>query len=107
MVSIGVFLGSGVAPCPQALRKSSGRLARGIKFQKISSLCESWRRAVEGTYDAVGALGALTVDTTSAAAGVVRAGVHGGCGCSGGNFVEQKARGAGEDRRKIVGRKRG
>lgn len=59
---------------------------------------------MEGTYDAVGALGTLTVDTTSAAAGVVCAGVHNGC--SGGNFVEQKARGAGEDRRKIVGRKR-
>lgn len=59
---------------------------------------------MEGTYDAVRALGTLTVDTTSAAAWVVSAGVHGGC-CSG-SFVEQKARGAGEDRRKIVGRKR-
>jgi hypothetical protein len=57
---------------------------------------------VECTYDTVRALGALAVDTTSAAAGIVCARVH--CGGSCGKLAEmQKARGAGDQRSRVIG----
>lgn len=70
------------AKAPVALRK---RLGVGQVGEKVQ----------ENTYDTVRALGALAIDTTSAAAGVVCARVHGGG--SGSCAEMQKARGAGED----------
>jgi hypothetical protein len=58
---------------------------------------------VQSTYDAVRALGALAVDTTSAAAGVVCARVHGG-GSREDVAEMHEVRGAGEDRGRIAGR---
>jgi hypothetical protein len=63
------------------------------------------QKVQESTYDTVRALGALAVDTTSAAAGVVCARVHGGG--SGSCAEMQKARGAGEDQdRRMIAEKR-
>lgn len=64
------------AQAPGALRQRLGVL-QVSGFVKIQ----------ESTYDTVRALGALAVDTASAAAGVVCARVHGG---GSGSFAERK-----------------